>query len=155
MRSGVALVLLALFVGACGTASRTRLSTQDAASSTTLPSPWCVPISRERAIAQAKARGDEVSPGDTATAKLVNGPELRALMSPGLTVYNGEFASTALYWVVLVTGTVTPALGRGSYAWAVYNIDARTGDVGGVEAGPAAKAPGFNALPDHARDCTS
>jgi hypothetical protein len=114
-----------------------------------------VPISRERAIAHVRAGVDEVSPSDKAMAKLVNGPELHTLMSPGLTVYNGEFASTALYWVVEVTGTVTPALGRGSYAWAVYNIDARTGDVGGVEAGPESKAPGFDALPDHSSDCTA
>jgi hypothetical protein len=154
MRPGVVLVLLAFVVGACGTANGTRLSARDAASSTTLPSPWCVPISRERSIARVKAGSDEVSPSDKTIAKLVNGPELH-MLSPGLTVYNGAFASTALYWVVQVTGTVTPALGRGSYAWAVYNVDARTGDVRGVEAGPDSKAPGFDAFPDHSNDCTS
>jgi hypothetical protein len=152
VRSGVALVLSALLLAACGNASAARVNSTTVPS-TTRRSPWCVPISREKAIANA-TRGGVSHPSEVA-AKLVNGTELHTL-SPAVTVSGAEFDPTSLYWAVEVRGTVTDLLGgRGSYAWAVYNIDARTGDIGGVEAGPQPKSPRFAALPDHSGECTS
>jgi hypothetical protein len=95
----------------------------------------------------------EVSPGDHAVAKLIDGPEVHTF-SPGVSVSTGEFAPSSLYWAVVVTGTITPAFGRGEqYSWAVFHVDARTGDVSGMDAGREPKPPGFDGLPDHSGDC--
>ncbi|MDQ1385551.1 MAG: hypothetical protein QOG65_2930, partial [Actinomycetota bacterium] len=142
-------------LGGCGNAGGTRIGTDVVATPTTRPSPWCVPVSRERAIARVMQGAS--TPGETAVAKLVNGPELHTL-SPAVTVFNGEFDATSLYWAVKVTGPkgtvqiVAPGAG-GTFAWAVYDIDARTGDSGGLAAGPKPKVPAWDALPDHSRAC--
>jgi hypothetical protein len=157
VRSGAALVLWALLLGACGSAGGTRIGTDVVTTSTTRPSPWCVPVSRERAVTRVMQGAS--TPGETAVAKLVNGPELHTL-SPAVTVFNGEFDATSLYWAVKVTdpkGTmqiVAPGA-RGTFAWAVYDVDARTGDIGGSAAGPEPKVPAWDALPDHSGACKS
>ncbi len=95
--------------------------------------------------------------GEIAMAKLVNGRELHKL-SPAVTVYNGEFDSTSRYWAVEITGpkgtvTVDGPGASGPVGWAVYIIDARTGDLGGLEAGPQPKSLAWDALPDHSGEC--
>jgi hypothetical protein len=95
--------------------------------------------------------------GEIGMAKLVNGPELHTL-SPAVTVYNGEFDSTARYWAVEITGpkgtvTVEGPGASGPVGWAVYIVDARTGDIVGLEAGPQPKSLVWDALPDHSGAC--
>ncbi len=157
MRSGALLVLLALFAGACGSAHSTQVSAGGVATSTTSgPSPWCVPVSRERAI--ARATEGNTTPGEVAVAKLVNGPETHTF-SPGAVVGGDEYDATSLYWAVEVTNpqgkvaVVAPGF-RSPVAWAVYLIDARTGDVQGVAGGPKSSAQRWDRLPDHSGACT-
>jgi hypothetical protein len=155
VRAGAALLPLVLLVGACGGANGTRVGTRGASVSSTARSAWCVPTSREAAI--ARAMPGETAPGEIGAAKLVNGPELHTL-SPAVTVFNGEFESTSLYWAVEITGptgsvTVEAPGAGGVVGWAVYDIDARTGDIAGLEAGPRPKAPAWDALPDHSGAC--
>ncbi len=102
---------------------------------------------------------DYATSGDTAEAKLVNGPELHTL-TPNVMLYHGEFDPSSLYWAVEVRSpngeaTIHAGMDGGNYAWAIYIFKASAADgVGdGVQAGPGAKSPGFDALPDHSNEC--
>ena len=148
-------MLLALCLGACGTAIAARPTTGSTTGTSTASTvPWCVTISRHAAITRVMRDTSEVSPRDAAVAKLVDGPELHTL-NPGLWVSTNEFAPSSPYWAVAVTGTITPDFGRGKYSWAIFAINAHTGDVTGMSAGPEPKPPGFDALPDHTGECSA
>jgi hypothetical protein len=63
------------------------------------------------------------------------------------------------YWAVVETSPngdleVSGPGGGGGYGWAVYNVDAHTGDIKGVEAGPPRSVPSdWDALPQRASSC--
>jgi hypothetical protein len=116
-----------------------------------------VATSREKAI--ARAMHGQAALGEVGMAKLVNGPELHTL-SPAVTVNDGEFDSTALYWAVEITGpkgsvTVEGPGASGPVGWAVYIVDARTDDLGGLEAGMQSRSLAWDALPDHSGACVA
>ncbi len=127
---------------------------------TAVPSRWCVPISREAAIARVMKLSNEVAPSDTAQAKLVSWPELRASRAKSTTSpYNSSsWTAKTQFWAVEVRGSVTPsfAMGDHGYAWGIFDVDAHSGDIPGMTAGPAGSSPSFwDSLPDHASECTS
>jgi hypothetical protein len=138
MRRAIAATAIVIVGGCSGAAAHptsVRLRNADATpTTTTVPSKWCVlPISRKAAIAQVMKISDEVAATDTAKAKLF-----------GMD-----------YWAVEVEGSVTPAFSHGGrFAWAVFNVDAHTGDLRGMSAGPPGSTPSdWNSLPDPAAGC--
>ena len=139
MRRGIAAMVIGIVVvGGCSGngAHPTSASRRGAHAATpgTAPvgSEWCVPISREAAIARAMGSSADVAATDPAKAKLVGTD----------------------YWAVEVEGSVMPEFARGGrFAWAVYNVDAHTGDIRGAEAGPPGSTPSdWNSLPDIANN---
>jgi hypothetical protein len=138
MRRAIAAVVIGIGVGGCSGKGAHPTSASHRGADTTTPAPaavsskWCVPISREAAIARAMGSSAEVAATDTAKAKLVGTD----------------------YWAVEVEGSVMQEFARGGqFAWAVYNIDAHTGDIRGAEAGPPGSTPSdWNALPDIANN---
>lgn len=139
MRRAIAAMVIGIVVGGCsGKGAHPTSASRRGADATTpgtavVSSEWCVPISREAAIARAMGSSAEVAATDTAKAKLVGTD----------------------YWAVEVEGgSVMPEFARGGqFAWAVYNIDAHTGDIRGAEAGPPGSTPSdWNSLPDIANN---
>ena len=63
------------------------------------------------------------------------------------------------YWAVVETSSngdveVLGPGGGGGYGWAVYNVDAHTGDIKGAEAGPPGSTPSdWDSLPDRTSSC--
>jgi len=59
------------------------------------------------------------------------------------------------YWAVEVEGSpLQPPMMPYRVGWAVYNVDAHTGDLKGVAAGPPGSPPSdWNALPDRTSSC--
>jgi hypothetical protein len=140
MRTTIAAIAIVIIGGCSGSAAHPRSASPrraDVTQTTTIAqSEFCVlPISRAAAIARVMRASDEVAPGDTAKAKL--------------------FGTD--YWAVEVVGSVTPAFSRGGPSgWAVYDIDAHSGDIRGVTAGPVGSTPtDWESLPDPASRCPS
>jgi hypothetical protein len=138
MHRAITAIAIVIVGGCSGSAAHTRstdLRRVDATPATSSEqSQWCMlPITRGAAIAKVMKISDEVAPTDTAKAKL--------------------FGTD--YWAVDVEGSVTPAFSRGEqFAWAVFVVDAHTGDIRGVSAGPPGSSPAeWNALPDPAAGC--
>ena len=101
----------------------------------------------------------EVAPSDTAQAKLVSWPELRA--SPArstISPYNSpSWTAKTQFWAVEVRGSVTPQFsdGRPQVGVGSLDVDAHSGDVPGMTAGLAGSSPSFwDSLSDHADACT-
>ena len=114
--------------------SASRQGSHATAPGTVATSEWCVPISRAAAIARVMRASDEVRATDTARAKL--------------------FGTD--YWAVEVEGSVTPAFSHGGhFAWAVFNVDAHTGDIRTMSAGPPGSTPlDWNSVPNRTSNCT-
>jgi hypothetical protein len=138
VRRAIAAMVIGIVVGGCsGQGAHPTSASRRGAHATTpgtaaVLSEWCVPISREAAIARVM-RPAEIAATDTAKAKLVGTD----------------------YWAVDVEGSVMPELHAqgGHFAWAVFNVDAHTGDIRGVEAGPPGSTPSdWNSLPDIANN---
>lgn len=161
MRSGVALALCALLLEACGSAAGVPGPPTTAnTTSITQPSPWCVPMSRDQAVAGVMRLSSLA--GDTTEGKLINGPELHTL-TPKVMLYGGQYDSSSLYWAVEVRTpdgrpTIQAGMDDDKTAWAIYLVPARpraNGGGAGVYAGPGQTSAAFDALPDHADECPS
>jgi hypothetical protein len=140
MRRALTALAIGIVVGGCsGKSAHPTSASRQGAHATTLgttaaTSEWCVPISRAAATALVMRASDEVPATDTARAKL--------------------FGTD--YWAVEVEGSVTPAFSHGGhFAWAVFNVDAHTGDIRGMSAGPPGTTPSnWNSLPNRTSNCT-
>ena len=112
--------------------------------------PWCVPVSREAAIARVMGMHTEVVSG-TAEAKLVSYGELATMEHTQFS----NIAGDTKFWAVMVRGTITPSFDRGSnkYAWGLFDIDAHTGDFNGMSAGPGPTPSSWDSLVDHSAEC--
>jgi hypothetical protein len=132
-----AIFLMAAFSASCEGSPMNKSGVQGASATTSgttaVPSEWCVPISREAAIARVMKLSDEIAPSDTADAKLVD----------------------ARHWAVRVVGSVTPAFAQdGHYAWGIFDVDAHSGEISGMTAGRASSAPTqWDSLVDHSASC--
>jgi hypothetical protein len=153
----VAVFLVAVAVGISQAASYRRVEVVTTPTSVgSHASSWCVPISREAAIERIKRLSTQVDPGDSVSAKLVVWSELQR-MTPGNSVLtkNPMYSDDHKYWAVGVEGSVRPN-GEGSgYGWGVYYVDADTGNVNGMRAGPVSSHSFFGSLSDHSDACTS
>jgi hypothetical protein len=113
-----------------------RNASRPALSTTATTDEWCMPISQADAI--ARVRGTRPIPAAHKFRARLFGTDYWAVVE---TSPNGD---------VEVDG---PG-GGGGNGWAVYNVDAHTGDIKSVEAGPPRSAPAdWNALPDRTSSC--
>jgi hypothetical protein len=157
-------VLTTLVLASCGSAgvhhaaASLRSTNSTTASTTAVPSKWCVPISREAASARVMKLASEVAPTDTAHAKLVSWPERQAATAKQTSgpLHDPNFTPHTKFWAVEVRGSVTPkpiAVNR-TYAWGVFDVDAQSGELRDISAGPPGSRSFWDSLPDHASDCT-
>ncbi len=156
------LVAVTLLGGACSSdpAARAPIPSPRVNSASTaarLESRWCVPVSRDEAIAQVMKLSAEVAPSDTARAKLVAWPELHRQQHDSTgPLHNSSFTDETQFWLVEVQGSVVPEFARGGrYSWGVFDVDAHTGHIPGTNAGKGSSAPYWDSLPDHSTDCKS
>jgi len=132
-----AVLILAVIIGiALSQPARDRNVGLSALGTTPTTDEWCMPISRAAAIARVRGPGPV----------------------PAWHRFRAKLFGTD-YWAVEETSPTgdVEAGGpgdMGDYGWAVTEVDAHTGYIKGVEAGPVGSSPSdWNALPDRTSSC--
>jgi len=114
----------------------------------------CGSMTQEQAMAVVSGLNG-MRPGNNLRAKLMTVAEaMRAIRDGGSTQF-APLPPQGLLWLVYVQGSIRPEfdIGSGSYLSALYYLDANTGRVIGVAAGPRPVVPNWNTL--SSRRCTS
>jgi hypothetical protein len=98
-------------------------------------------------VAKVRSETGEVDPSSQVSAKLMTYGDLRRAASPG--EQTPATPDTLQIWAVEILGKFTPSMAPRSYPSGVLIVDARSGSTIGVIAGPQARPPYWNGLPDH------
>jgi hypothetical protein len=152
----ITVLLSALLVGVAFSLGHKTTGPVVAVSPTTsdsVSSAWCVSVSRTDAVTRVMLDSAEVPHSAyPAGAKLMSGAELDAFGPP----HSVPSRARTKFWVVEVIGPVHPAFAEDSnFGWGLFAVDATSGLVTGVMAGPEAAPPHWDAMPDHTQDCTT
>lgn len=154
MTAGLAVIALALVVGASLTQVRSDLAKSSNVAATATPSAGAPDgagqgiLSRQAAIARVAQLSAELPRIQRIEAKLVGADYVRSFNPAVASQHPG-----ALWWLVAVSGDVrcsfcftTPS--AGAFHSAIYELDARTGDVGSVAAYRDDWPSGFDKIAD-------